>query len=98
MFPKAFSMMSRVTRSMSCSRTKSGRASSWIVILCPLDQDVAVAVDRTLISGLDDRRGIDLDHNGGSRDVVARAELVSRVDRGLHPLAVEVHVVAAIYC
>src|SRR3990170_3004476 len=96
MFPRAFSMMSRVTRSMSCSRTKSG-ASSWMVTLFLLDQDVAVAVYRAPVAGLDDRRGVVLNHDRRSGYLVAGTEFVPGVDRGLHPLAVEVHLIVVVH-
>src|SRR5919202_4369408 len=96
MFPRAFSMMSRVTWSMSCSRTKSG-AASWMVTLFLLDPDVAVTVQRTSVARLDDRRGVVLNHDGGTRYLVAGAEPAPVVDCGLSPPAVEVHLVSMIY-
>src|SRR3954451_2208114 len=96
MLPRAFSMMSRVTWSMSCSRTKSG-ASSWMVTLFLLDQDVAVAVYRAPEAGFDDRCGVILDHDRRAWYLVAGAEHVPDIDAGLPPLAVEVRPVVVIH-
>src|SRR5215203_244579 len=96
MLPRAFSMMSRVTWSMSCSRTKSG-ASSWMVTLFLLDQDVAVAIYRAPEAGFDNRRGVVLDHDCRARYLVAGAEHVPGVDRSLHPLTLEVHLIAVVH-
>src|SRR4051794_17600978 len=81
---------------MSCSRTKSG-ASSWMVTLFLLDQDVAVAVYRAPEAGFDDRSGVVLDHDCRARYLVAGAEHVPGIDAGLPPLAVKVRLVFVIH-
>src|ERR687897_2880925 len=90
MFLSAFSMMSRVTWSMSCSRTKSGGACRTIY-LCLLNQDVPEAVDRAPEARFDHRSGVVLDDDSRSRNSVAGSQTAALVDRGLHPLPVEIH-------
>src|SRR5919107_5433994 len=94
MFFRAFSMMSSVTLSMSCSRTKSGSACSTIS-LCLLDQDVPETVHGTGVTRLDHRRGVVLHDDGGTGDRVSGPQFAAVVDRGLHPLAVEEDPLAA---
>src|SRR5918998_1270243 len=90
MFLSAFSMMSSVTLSMSCSRTKSGRAPSCTTIaLSLLDQDVPETVHGPLVSRLDHGGRVVLDDDGGTRDFVPRSQLVPVQDRGLDPTAEE---------
>src|ERR671926_322723 len=96
MFFRAFSMMSRVTWSMSCSRTKSGSACSTIS-LCLLDQDVPEAVHGARITWLDHRRSVVLHHDRWTGDRVSGPQFAAVVDRGLHPLAVEKHPLVARY-
>src|SRR5215212_7246899 len=88
MFFRAFSMMSRVTWSMSCSRTKSGSACRTIS-LCLLDQDVSEPVYSTSVARLYHRRGVVLHHDRGTRHDISGAQLTAVVDRRLHPSTVE---------
>src|SRR5919112_1204724 len=89
MFFRAFSIMSRVTLSMSCSLTKSGSVCSTI---CPrlLDQDVSETVHGAGVTRLQDRRGVVLHHDGGTGDHVSGSQPGPVVDRGVKPPAVEV--------
>src|SRR5918998_499710 len=88
MFLSAFSMMSSVTWSMSCSRTKSGSAPSRSTIsLALLDQDVPEAVHGPPVARLDHGRRVVLHHHGRSRDLVAGPQPVPVQDGRLHPSA-----------
>src|SRR5215217_3391028 len=88
MFFRAFSMMSRVTLSMSCSLTKSGSACGTISLRL-LDQDVPETVHGTSVTRLYHRRGVVLHDYSGTGDHVSGPQLRTVVDRGLHPSAVE---------
>src|SRR5215210_850310 len=92
MFFRAFSIMSRVTWSISCSRTKSGWSCSCnTILLCLLDQDVPETVDGARVARLDDRCGVVLYDDCGTRNGVSGSKLATDMDRGLGPPAVEVH-------
>src|SRR5918998_89685 len=86
MFLSALSMMSSVTWSISCSRTKSGSSPFCNTMrLRLLDQDIPETVHRAPVPGLDDGRRVVLDDYGGTCDLVARPELAPVQDRGVVP-------------
>src|SRR4028119_317433 len=86
MFLSAFSMMSSVTWSMSCSRTKSGSVPSLSTIsLSLLDQDVPEAVNGAPVARLDHGRRVVLHHHGRTSNLVAGPEPVPVQNGRLHP-------------
>src|SRR4028119_1367933 len=87
MFLRAFSMMSSVTWSMSCSRTKSGSVPSLSTIfsLRLLDQDVPEAVHSTPVARLDHGGRVVLHHHGRTRNLVTGPEPVPVQNGRLHP-------------
>src|SRR4028119_871359 len=77
MFLSAFSMMSSVTWSKSCSRTKSGSVPSLSTIsLSLLDQYVPKAVNGAPVARLDHGRRVVLHHHGRPHNLVARPQPV----------------------
>src|SRR5215212_4925745 len=64
-------------------------------LLCLLDQDVPEAVDGSRVARLDDRRGVVLHDDSGTCHGVSGSELPTVVDGGIHPPAVEVHLLGA---